>query len=876
MKLNPETLAKASSRHPWRTLGTWVVLIAMMGLVSTKLLTGVLTDDIAFTSKPEAVKAQDVIDAKFGGAAGFTEFLVVQSATGSWDEAFAAYVQDLKARTEALGADVIDGPVATYADAQAAVAQLNTPDGHGMLLVLQLRGNAGAVIARLGDAVAAATPADYQAQVLSPAQLAELSGGDPGSAAAQPDPPEAFVLITNPYAVTGNVEFLATVRAIETAVTRTGGSDLAAPPFSGYDASQQAASLISSDQRTTLVAVPIVEQSEAVVADLRRVAANVSNDTYTVQVAGQAALFADFMKVAEEDMRKSESIGLVVALIVLIVVFGSILAAVLPLVMGMFAIGVSLGLVALVGQLFQFNMFVENIITMIGLAVGIDYSLFIVSRYREERKKGYPKLDAIRRSGATASRAVFFSGLTVVLALLGMLILPVSMFRSLAGGAILVTLCAIAASMTLLPAILGLLGDRINWPRLSKRARVDSSHDPKGGFWDRITRSVMAKPVVFLVVSVMILGTLGSFFFQLHRGTSNNVSGLPEDFPSRQAFMTLVSEFDSGGATDPAQIVITGDVTKPAVQAAVKGLERGIAADDTFSSRTSTAQSKDGNALLMSVYFAGDPYNDAAFQGIRDLRSTIVPQAFAGVPGVEVMVGGNSGFFVDFLGIVDSYQWVVLAFVLGLSFVLLTVVFRSIVVPFKAIVMNLLSVMAAYGAVTLVFQKGFGLGFFNALGFPFKRAEAIEAWLPLFLFSILFGLSMDYHVFLLTRIREEYDKTHDNTEAVAYGLRTTAGIITGAALIMVTVFGAFAAGRLGQFQQMGFGLAIAVLMDATIVRTLLVPASMRLLGDWNWYLPRWLGWLPQLRVEGAEEEAEAATLVTTPLEVAPGKTPTTR
>jgi RND superfamily putative drug exporter len=232
---------------------------------------------------------------------------------------------------------------------------------------------------------------------------------------------------------------------------------------------------------------------------------------------------------------------------------------------------------------------------------------------------------------------------------------------------------------------------------------------------------------------------------------------------------------------------------------------------------------------------------------------------------------------VDFLGIVDKYQWIVLAFVLGLSFMLLTVVFRSIVVPLKAIVMNLLSVMAAYGAVTLVFQKGFGLGFFNALGLPFKRAEAIEAWLPLFLFSILFGLSMDYHVFLLTRIREEYDKTRNNTEAVAYGLRTTAGIITGAALIMVTVFGSFAAGRLGQFQQMGFGLAVAVFMDATIVRVLLVPASMRLLGDWNWYLPTWLQWLPKLNVEGVEApEAAAGLPETAPMEVAPGKTPVDR
>jgi RND superfamily putative drug exporter len=208
----------------------------------------------------------------------------------------------------------------------------------------------------------------------------------------------------------------------------------------------------------------------------------------------------------------------------------------------------------------------------------------------------------------------------------------------------------------------------------------------------------------------------------------------------------------------------------------------------------------------------------------------------------------------------------VLAFVLGLSFMLLTVVFRSIVVPVKAIIMNLLSVMAAYGAVTLVFQKGVGLGVFNALGFPFKRAEAIEAWLPLFLFSILFGLSMDYHVFLLTRIREEYDKTHDNTEAVAYGLRTTAGIITGAAIIMVVVFTGFASGRLGPLQQMGFGLAVAVFLDATIVRTLLVPAGMRLLGDWNWYLPGWLQWLPQINVEGHEPEL-ATKVPDTPAEL---------
>jgi RND superfamily putative drug exporter len=218
--------------------------------------------------------------------------------------------------------------------------------------------------------------------------------------------------------------------------------------------------------------------------------------------------------------------------------------------------------------------------------------------------------------------------------------------------------------------------------------------------------------------------------------------------------------------------------------------------------------------------------------------------------------------------VTDTYQWIVLAFVLGLSFLLLMVVFRSLILPIKAILMNLLSVGAAYGAVTLVFQKGVGIGFFNSIGFQFHQSEAIEAWLPLFLFSILFGLSMDYHVFLLTRIREEYDKTHDNTEAVAYGLRTTAGIITGAAIIMVVVFTGFASGRLGPLQQMGFGLAVAVLLDATIVRTFLVPSGMRLLGDWNWYLPSWLQWLPQLHVEGHEPiHDETVTVPDTPAEL---------
>jgi RND superfamily putative drug exporter len=740
MKISPESLARSSSRHPWRTLAMWLVLIVTMGAVSSRLLAGVLSQDGSFTNRPESVRAQEVIDSKFATSISEdTEFFIVHS--------------------DSL---MVDDP-----------------------------------------------------------------------------------------------QFKALVGQVQGKVASIGGDALANPPVTYYEllskAPDSAAQLVSQDKHYTLIPADLKKVDDGTIARLRDVAASSQTGGFTVQLAGQGALEADFMKIAEEDLGKGELTGIGIALIVLVVVFAAVLAALLPIVMGLFAIVVALGLVALIGQLFQFNLFVENMVTMIGLAVGIDYSLFIVSRYREERKKGFDKLEAIGAAGATANRAVFFSGLTVVLALLGMFIVPATMFRALAGGAILVTIASLAASMTLLPALLALFGDQINWPRLSKRARVDSDHDPKDGFWDRVARGVMARPVVFLVASVLILGGLGSFYLQMNRGTSENVSQLSDGFASKQAFITLQREFQ-GNRTDPARIVITGDAKSPEVQAAIGRLQKDIATDPTFAPRTQTIVSSDGTAVELDAYLHGDSENDTAVQGIRDLRSTMVPQAFDGVSGVEVLVGGDPAFFTDYLDVASRYQWIVLAFVLGLSFVLLTIVFRSIVLPVKAILMNLLSVGAAYGALTLVFQKGAGIGIFNAIGFQFQKTQAIEAWLPLFLFSVLFGLSMDYHVFLLTRIKEEYDKTGDNTEAVAYGLRTTAGIITGAALIMVAVFTGFAAGRLGTLQQMGFGLGVAILMDATIVRTLLVPASMRLLGDWNWYLPRWLEWLPKIEVEGREPE----------------------
>jgi RND superfamily putative drug exporter len=751
MRLNPESLARASSRHPWRTVVVWLLVAAAAVAVSIPLLGGVLNNDIRFTNKPESVKAQDIIDAKFENktAGAGTEYAIVSNPNlVVSDPGFQTFVKQLQGALAARK-DLVAAPPATYYD----------------------------VVGR------------------SPEQAAALISDADRDPRTPPDPASAHA---------------------------------------------------------TLVPVSIVNDDTSTIEDIRSILAEHTSDGFRTQLAGQATMFVDFSKVAEEDARKGESIGIAAALIVLVVVFGAILAAVVPISMAVIAIAIALGIVTVIGQFVQFNLFVTNMISMIGLAVGIDYSLFIVSRFREERKKGFAKLDAIAAAGATASRAVFFSGMTVVLALLGMFILPTTIFRALASGAIFVTVTSIAAAMTLLPAVLSLLGDRVNWPRLSKRARLDVPHDVPGGFWDRITRVVMRRPVVFLVASVAVLATLGSFYFQLNKGSSTNLETLP-DMPVKAAMLTLQRDF-AGGLTDPIEVVVQGDVGSPAAQQAVAAFRRDVATLPNFAPETVVQPSRDGSVVKVSTYLKGDTQNDAAFAAVRQLRSETVPRAFGGVPGLTAYVGGNTAFFTDFLTVTDTYQWIVLAFVLGLSFVLLTVVFRSIVVPIKAILLNLLSVGAAYGAITLVFQKGVGIGLFNAIGFNFQRTEAIEAWLPLFLFSVLFGLSMDYHVFLLTRIREEYDKTHDNTESVAYGLRTTAGIITGAAIIMVVVFTGFASGRLGPFQQMGFGLAVAVFMDATIVRTLLVPASMRLLGDVNWYLPRWLQWLPKLNVEGHEPE----------------------
>ena len=619
------------------------------------------------------------------------------------------------------------------------------------------------------------------------------------------------------------------------------GNDVVLGVQTFYDTEDD--SMVSKDRRTTILPAALAGefQKAADHADaLKGAAEKARTPGFTIQLFGPASLNDDFTTASEDNLANGEKFGIPAALFILIVVFGAVVAALLPILVAIAAIFIAVGLVAVVGQISPFSFFVTSMVSMMGLAVGIDYSLFFVSRYREERHRGLEKLQAIEAAGGTASRAVFFSGMTVVFALMGMLLIPNTIFRSLAGGAIFVVVMAVAASMTLLPALLGLLGDHINRLRVHRR-RADAAAR-HGGFWDLVTRAVMRRPVVSLVVGVGVLLVPAVFWTQMHTGFAG-VSTLPESFESKTAFDALAKDF-SGGLSSPVEVVIDGPADDPSVTSGVARLQAALGTDG-FLGPSQVEVNPARDLTVVSAPLRGDPASDAAVEAIERVRDDYVPQTFPEDSAGKVVVGGETAFNKDFFEITSEYMPLIFAFVLGLSFVLLTVAFRSVVVPLKAILLNLLSVAAAYGLIVLVFQKGVG----NEL-FGFQKVEAIEAWLPLFLFSVLFGLSMDYHVFLLSRVREHYDQTGDNTESVAYGLRTTAGIITGAALIMVAVFGGFAGGELVSFQQMGFGLAAAVLIDATIVRSVLVPASMKLLGTRNWYLPGWLEWLPRMQVEG--------------------------
>ena len=601
---------------------------------------------------------------------------------------------------------------------------------------------------------------------------------------------------------------------------------------------------ISRDRHAVLIGVQRQRDVDRLLSLVER---SDGRDGFSVVMTGGGTLDHDFNALSQHDLKSGElQVGLPAALIVLVLVFGAVVAGLVPLLMAFVSIIVALGLCALVADAFSLSVFVVNMLTGMGLALGIDYSLFVVSRYREERSRGRAEPDAIGISGATASRAVLFSGTVFVIALSGMLLVPSNVMKSLAVGAISVGIVSVIAALTLLPALLGLIGDGVNRLRVPWFGRHMGAAG-EGRFWGAVVRAVIRRPVLYLVTFTVLLIALAVPAAGLNLGASG-VSTLPNRLESKRGYEALVRDFPQASAS-PALIAVSGDVRAPRLQNAIARLRAQLARDPVFG-RSDLRVTPGGDLAAIGVQVGGDKTGQPALDAIRRLRNVMIPSAFAGT-NARVVVGGDTADNVDFIDAMNDWLPIVFAFVLGFSFVLLTVVFRSIVIAATSIVLNLLSVGAAYGLVILVFRHGIGSGLLG-----FQRVDAIEAWVPLFLFSVLFGLSMDYQVFLLSRIKERYDATGSTTDAVTYGVSSTARIITGAALIIVAVFAGFAMGDLVMFQQMGFGIAVALLIDATIIRSVLLPAAMQLLGRWNWYLPRWLEWLPRIQIE-ARAAAEA-------------------
>ena len=600
-----------------------------------------------------------------------------------------------------------------------------------------------------------------------------------------------------------------------------------------------------------------------------------------VQIAGGPAFYGDVQAVTESDLRRSELISLPLAALALLVVFGSLVAAGVPLAVGGASVLVALAGIFIVASVIPMSIFVLNLATLLGLGLGVDYSLLMTSRFREElaRREGPDRVaESVRVTVSTAGRAVFFSGLTVLLGLLGLVLFEFMILRSVGiAGAIVVGL-TVAAALTLLPAILAILGTRID--RLSvRKVTVEPGSD---GPWARLARRVMRHPVAVLVPTLSFLLLLGVPFLNV-RFNAPDATILPTSVPSREAYDVLAREFGEGEFA-PLVIAVrtTGDATTPANVAALYDYSRRLAADprisrvasyvdlderltleqyqllygspsgppDRFVAATLGATTK-GDLTAFTVTTPYGPNNEEARSLVRELRDPASP--LAPPAGVTILVGGGAADVDDVVSKVWADFPRTAAFIVITTFLVLFVLLRSVVLPIKALVMNTLSIVASFGALVWIFQEGnlSALLGFQPLGF-------VETTLPVIMFCVLFGLSMDYEVFLLSRMKEAWDKTGDNTEAVARGLERSGRIVSSAALIVVLVAGSFAFADIVLIKALGLGVAIAVALDATVVRALLVPATMRLLGKWNWWVPSRLDRALRDVLPRTEAEVEAA------------------
>jgi putative drug exporter of the RND superfamily len=559
----------------------------------------------------------------------------------------------------------------------------------------------------------------------------------------------------------------------------------------------------------------------------------------------------------EESDASSTGIGLLAAVVILLVAFGSVLAMGLPIVTALVAIGCAMAIVLLAANKLTVPPFAPAAVAMVTTGVGIDYALLLVTRYREELARGLDPESAVMRSAATAGRAVLFAGGTVVIALLGLLVIGLPSTRSLALAISAGVLMVMLASLTLVPALLGFAGKRID--RLSVRRRRPA---PTGtvSVWARWSRTVQRHPGPAAAVALVVLVALSAPVLSMRLGFGD-AGNRPETDTARRAHDLMAAGFGPG-FNGPIVIGVGSGDSAPIETGLLERLDAALLADPGVASTTPSVVSDDGAVAVLQAFPTTGPQEAATTELVQRLRDEVGP-AFAGASPVEIRVGGSVAAAADFAAVQGQRMPLFIGAVLLVSFVVLLAVFRSVTIAAKAVVLNLLSIGAAYGALVAIFQWGWGAGLLG-LGQP----GPIEAWAPMMLFAIVFGLSMDYEVFLLTRIREEYDRSRDTGAAVAEGMARTARLITAAATIMIVVFGAFVLSDERALQLFGFGLAIAIAVDVTVVRLLLVPAAMALLGDRNWWFPAWLDRLiPRLDVDGGDHRTglvAAADLQRTP------------
>ncbi|MGZ4235594.1 MAG: MMPL family transporter [Solirubrobacteraceae bacterium] len=651
------------------------------------------------------------------------------------------------------------------------------------------------------------------------------------------------VLIQSKKLTVRDPAFQAAVRDVVKRVSATGTVQNVRSPLAPANRGE-----ISRDGHSALVGFQIAgDQSRAddkVDASLAATAAaQKAHPSLRIEQAGDASADKALNKSFNDDFAKARTLSLPITLLILIVAFGALVAAGIPVLLAITGVGATLGLVGLVSHLAPVDPAVSEVVLLIGMAVGVDYSLFYMRREREERAAGRGEQAALEAAAATSGRSVLISGFTVMAAMAGMYLAGNKTFASMATGTILVVAVAVLGSLTVLPSLLSKLGDKVmkgGVPFVARRRE-------RGGeatIWGAIVDRVLRHPGVAAVTAGGIVVALAIPAIGIHT-SDPGLQGLPKGLPIVKTLDRMQAAFPGGA--QPAHVVVQArDVRAPRVQAAIGQLERRALATGQMHQPFDVQVSRDHTVADVSIPLSGQGTDSTSYRALDTLRGQVIPATIGGVPGVKALVTGETAGAKDFNDSMKSHLPAVFAFVLTMTFLLLLITFRSIVIPLTAIVLNMLSVGAAYGVLALVFQHTWAEGLLG-----FKSTGAITSWLPLFLFVILFGLSMDYHVFILSRVREAHDKGMATSDAVAHAIKSTAGPVTSAAVVMVAVFAIFASLGALEFKQLGVGLAVAILLDATLIRAVLLPAVMKLLGDANWYLPERLGWLPRLEHEPA-------------------------